>query len=183
MSAKVIETNISGAYIVEPQIFGDSRGSFTEFYRREWIPGAREVIQANRSKKSKGSLAGFHYHLHQSDYWYVPVGNARAIIYDMRVGSPTQGESLVVELSENNNLGLYIPPGIAHGFSALDDTILTYLVDNYYNQADELGVAWNDPDIKANWGFNEPIISNRDAQNPNLKDISDIYIPRWPLRT
>lgn len=183
MGVKVSEVNISGVYVVEPDIFGDSRGSFTEFYRREWIPGAREVIQANRSKKTKGSLAGFHYHLHQSDYWYVPVGTGRAILYDIRVGSPTEGNLFFIELSEQNNLGLYIPPGVAHGFSAIDDMMLTYLVDNYYNQADELGVAWNDPKIKADWGFDNPIVSKRDAENPCLKDILEINMPRWPLRT
>lgn len=182
MGAKVIETNIQGAYIVEPQVFGDSRGSFSEFYRREWIPGAREIIQTNRSKKTRGSLAGFHYHLHQSDYWYVPTGAAKAIIYDLRIGSPTEGQSLAVELTGDNNRGLYIPPGVAHGFSALDDMILTYLVDNYYNQADELGVAWNDPDINVDWEFKDPVISKRDAENPKLKDIPDLLMPRWPLR-
>lgn len=183
MSVKTISTKIDGVYVVEPKIYGDSRGSFTEFYRREWIPGAREVIQGNRSKKIKGSLAGFHYHMHQSDYWYVPVGSARAIIYDLRIGSPTHGNSLSIDLTEENNLGLYIPPGVAHGFSALEDTILTYLVDNYYNQADELGVAWNDEQIGANWGFDNPIVSDRDSKNPKIKDIIDVLIPRWPLRT
>lgn len=182
MGAKTIQTNINGAYIIEPQVFGDSRGSFSEFYRREWVPGAREIIQSNRSKKTKGSLAGFHYHLHQSDYWYVPFGTARAVIYDMRLGSPTEGEKLTIELSGDNNHGLYIPPGVAHGFSALEDMVLTYLVDNYYNQADELGIAWNDPIINTDWGFTDPVISKRDAENPKLKDIPELLMPRWPLR-
>jgi len=183
MGAKILETPIDGAFIVEPQIFGDDRGFFTESYRRSWIPNAREMIQSNRSNKLAGSLAGFHYHLHQADYWYVPSGKARAIIWDIRKGSPTEGKVLGVDLSGDNSLGLYIPPGVAHGFSAQTDMILTYLVDNYYNQADELGVAWNDPSIKADWGFQNPILSKRDLENPFLKDINSEKIPVWPLRT
>lgn len=181
MGAKVSSININGCYLVEPSSFGDDRGSFMESYRREWIPGAREVIQMNCSRKSSGSLAGFHYHMHQSDYWFVPVGTARVNLYDMRLGSPTYDTAFTIDIS--NNIGVYIPPGVAHGFSALTDVILTYLVDNYYNQADELGVAWNDEHIGANWGFDVPIISNRDNSNPCLKDIPLTDMPKWPLRT
>lgn len=183
MGANVQETNIKGAFLVEPQKFGDERGFFTESYRRDWIPGAREVIQTNRSSKSAGALAGFHYHLHQSDYWYVPFGEARAVLYDMRIGSPTEGEVYSIDLTGDNNLGLYIPPGVAHGFSATTDMILTYLVDNYYNQADELGVAWDDPKIDAKWSVQNPILSTRDNTNPYLQDIEPIKMPVWPLRT
>ena len=65
---------IAGVFVVEPTIHGDQRGLFIETYRREWFPGAREMIQGNRSNKQQGALVGLHYHLHQSDYWYVPVG-------------------------------------------------------------------------------------------------------------
>jgi dTDP-4-dehydrorhamnose 3,5-epimerase len=183
MCANVQETNIKGAFLVEPQKFGDDRGFFTESYRRDWIPGAREVIQTNRSSKSAGALAGFHYHLHQSDYWYVPFGEARAVLYDMRIGSPTEGEVYSVDLTGDNNLGLYIPPGVAHGFSATTDMILTYLVDNYYNQADELGVLWNDKMIDAEWSVQDPILSVRDSTNPILGEIDITKMPVWPLRT
>jgi len=182
VSAKVIKTSIDGAYILEPKVFKDQRGSFTEFYRREWIPGAREVIQTNRSIKTKESLAGFHYHLHQADYWYVPFGSARVIIYDMRLGSPTEGNKFTIEMTGDNNNGLYIPPGVAHGFCASEDMMLTYLVDNYYNEADELGVAWNDPVINADWGCVNPVISKRDSENPILSNIPEALLPRWPLR-
>jgi dTDP-4-dehydrorhamnose 3,5-epimerase len=183
MGANVQETNIKSAFLVEPQKFGDDRGFFTESYRRDWIPGAREVIQTNRSSKSAGALAGFHYHLHQSDYWYVPFGEARSVIYDMRIGSPTEGEIYSVDLTGDNNLGLYIPPGVAHGFSATTDMILTYLVDNYYNQADELGVAWDDKTISAEWSIQDPILSVRDSANPTLDEIDITKMPVWPLRT
>lgn len=183
MATKVLETSIAGAFVIEPQIFVDDRGFFVESYRRSWIPNSREMIQSNRSNKLAGSLAGFHYHLHQADYWYVPSGIARAILCDIRKGSPTEGSSFSIELSGDNNFGLYIPPGVAHGFSAQTNMILTYLVDNYYNEADELGVAWDDPVINANWGFKNPVLSKRDSNNLMLKDIDSKKLPVWPLRT
>src|SRR3989442_9876327 len=83
--AEVHESDvIQGVYVVEPRIFGDERGFFIETYRREWIPGAREMIQANRADRQGGSVAGFHYHLHQADYWYVPFGAARMVLHDLR---------------------------------------------------------------------------------------------------
>ena len=99
------------------------------------------------------------------------------------MGSPTEGEIYSIDLTGDNNLGLYIPPGVAHGFSATTDMILTYLVDNYYNQADELGVAWNDPIIGAKWSVQNPILSARDNTNPYLEDIEITKMPVWPLRT
>ncbi len=80
---------IAGVFVVEPTIHGDQRGLFIETYRREWFPGGREMIQGNRSNKQLGALVGLHYHLHQSDYWYVPVGTARVVLHDLREGGPT----------------------------------------------------------------------------------------------
>lgn len=181
MSTEVLPINIDGCFLIKIKKHGDSRGYFIESYRREWIPGSREMIQMNCSRKQQGSLAGFHYHLHQADYWYVPMGVALVNLYDLRVGSPTEGNLYSCELSGNS--GIYIAPGVAHGFSAKEDLILTYLVDNYYNEKDELGVAWNDKHIGAEWGFDDPILSTRDSLNPQLADIPEINMPRWPLRT
>jgi dTDP-4-dehydrorhamnose 3,5-epimerase len=110
----------------------------------------------------------------------VPFGEARAVLYDMRIGSPTEGEVYSVDLTGDNNLGLYIPPGVAHGFSATTDMILTYLVDNYYNQADELGVLWNDKMIDAKWSVQDPILSVRDSTNPILGEIDITKMPVGP---
>lgn len=174
---------IAGVYVVEPAVHGDARGVFVETYRREWIPGAREMIQANRSNKQQGAVVGLHYHLHQADYWYVPVGTIRAVVHDLREGSPTDGATDVVELSGDNHVGLFIPPGVAHGFAALTDAVMTYLVDGYYNEADELGVAWNDPAIDADWGVVDPIMSERDRTNPARRDLPAGRRPSWPMRT
>lgn len=174
---------IDGVFTVVPTIHGDQRGLFIETYRREWFPNGREMIQGNRSNKQAGALVGLHYHLHQADYWYVPVGTIRVVLHDLRAGGPTDGATQTIDISGENHIGVYIPPGVAHGFSALTDVVMTYLVDNYYNPADELGVAWNDPVIGADWGVADPILSDRDKNNPRRADIPSDRRPYWPMRT
>lgn len=174
---------IDGVWVVEPTIHGDQRGLFIETYRREWFPNGREMLQGNRSNKQKGALVGLHYHMHQADYWYAPVGTIRVVLHDLREGGPTDGATQMLEISGENHMGVYIPPGVAHGFSALTDVVMTYLVDGYYNPADELGVAWNDPMIGADWGVAEPIMSERDRTNPMRADIPSGRRPYWPMRT
>jgi dTDP-4-dehydrorhamnose 3,5-epimerase len=174
---------IAGVYVVSPQVFGDDRGQFVETYRREWVPGAREMIQSNRADRRAGSIVGLHYHLHQADYWYVPFGTARVVLHDLRIGSPTDGATLTLNLSGENHFGVFIPPGVAHGFSALTDMTITYLVDGYYNPADELGVAWDDPQIGADWGVTDPVLSARDRANPRRGNLELRLQPSWPMRT
>lgn len=174
---------IAGVYVVSPQVFGDDRGQFVETYRREWVPGAQEMIQSNRADRRAGSIVGLHYHLHQADYWYVPFGTARMVLHDLRIGSPTDGATFTLGLSGENHLGVFIPPGVAHGFSALTDMTITYLVDGYYNPADELGVAWDDPQIGADWGVTDPVLSVRDRANPRRGNLEPRLQPSWPMRT
>ena len=88
-----------------------------------------------------------------------------------------------VDGGENNHLGLFIPPGVAHGFASLTDCVITYLVDGYYNPADELGVAWNDPELGADWGLTDPIVSERDAANPLRSEIDPARTPHASIRT
>lgn len=176
-------TEIAGVFHVEPSAHGDARGVFVETYRREWIPGAREMIQANRSTKQAGALVGLHYHLHQADYWYVPIGTIRVVLHDLRAGGPTDGATAWFDISGDDHRAVFIPPGVAHGFAALSDAVLTYLVDGYYNPADELGVAWDDPAIAADWGVVDPVISDRDRANPLRADIPLERRPYWPMRT
>ena len=179
---------INGVYVVEPQVFGDDRGYFVETYRRQWFPGGREMVQANRGDRVAGCLVGLHYHLHQADYWYVPFGHARVVLHDLRSASDTDGATQMLDLGEvdghpNRHLGVYIPPGVAHGFASLTDMTITYLVDGYYNPADELGVAWDDPEIAADWGVTEPVLSERDRSNPRRADIEPPWRPHGALRT
>jgi dTDP-4-dehydrorhamnose 3,5-epimerase len=179
---------VAGVYVVEPVVWSDARGCFVETYRREWIPAAsREMLQANRADRQAGSVVGLHYHLHQADYWYVPNGTARVVLHDLRTGSPTDGATLTLDLGaraggDHDHRGVFIPPGVAHGFAALTDMTITYLVDGYYNPADELGVAWDDPAIGADWGVNAPVLSDRDRANPGRAHLEPAHQPRFALR-
>ncbi|MXW43032.1 MAG: dTDP-4-keto-6-deoxy-D-glucose epimerase [Acidimicrobiia bacterium] len=172
---------IQGVFIVTPQVHADERGLFVETYRKEWIPCAKDMIQANRGDRRVGSVVGLHYHLNQADYWYVPSGCARVVLHDLRSGSPSDGATTMLDLGEepdgsNRHRGVYIPPGVAHGFAALSDMTITYLVDGYYNPADELGLAWDDPAVGADWGVQQPTLSKRDQNNPRRSDIPDHLI-------
>lgn len=179
---------IAGVQHVLPDIHGDDRGFFVETYRRSWFPLGREMVQGNRGDRQQGAIVGLHYHLHQADYWYVPNGLARVVLHDLRVGSPTDGATQTVELGapigeSQSHSGVFIPPGVAHGFASLTDMTITYLVDGYYNPADELGVAWDDPEIGADWAIADPILSARDRQNPRREDIDPGSRPHAALRT
>lgn len=173
---------IDGVFVVTPDIHGDERGIFVETYRRNWFPGGREMIQGNRGDRRAGAIVGLHYHLHQADYWYVPFGTARVVLHDLREGGPTDGSTLELDLSGDNHVGVFIPPGVAHGFAAITDAVITYLVDGYYNPADELGVLWSDPVVGADWGVTDPILSTRDQTNPLRADLPPGRRPYYPMR-
>jgi dTDP-4-dehydrorhamnose 3,5-epimerase len=175
--------SITDVVVIEPDVHGDDRGRFVETYRRQWLPLGREMLQANRSEKEAGAVVGLHYHLHQADYWYVLRGRARVVLHDLREGSPTDGATQVLDLSGDEDRGLFIPPGVAHGFAALTDLLLWYMVDGYYNPDDELGLAWDDPAVGADWGVTEPVLSSRDQVNPRRSDIPPSLRPRAGMRT
>ena len=174
------ECDIAGVRLVDLDVRGDERGVFVETFRREWVPEAFEVLQSNRADRRAGSIVGLHYHPTQSDYWYVPRGLVRMVLHDLRVGSPTEGVTLAMELGDDRPpVGVYIPPGVAHGFAALTDMTITYAVDRYYDPAEELGVAWDDPEIAADWGVGEPVLSERDRGNPKRAEIAEGDRPRY----
>jgi dTDP-4-dehydrorhamnose 3,5-epimerase len=187
--ALVTESDVvAGVYVVDPVIHGDERGFFIETYRRSWFPQGREMVQGNRGDRQQGCVVGLHYHLHQADYWYVPAGRARVVLHDLRTGSPTDGATLTLDLGSradgsHDHRGVFIPPGVAHGFASLTDMTITYLVDGYYNSVDELGVAWDDPEVGADWGIPDPILSKRDQDNPRRADIAPPWRPHSGLRT
>ncbi|RMG96044.1 MAG: dTDP-4-keto-6-deoxy-D-glucose epimerase [Chloroflexi bacterium] len=162
---------ISGVYVVELRPFSDPRGRFMETFRKEWFPQRSwDIIQTNRSDSKAGVLRGLHYHRQQVDYWYVARGRIRAALADIRPSSPTYLATQTIEMGEENEIGLFIPIGVAHGFVALTHATLTYIVDNYYNNGqDEFGIIWNDPTLNINWGVTEPILSDRDASNPPFR--------------
>ena len=173
-------TQIAGVQIVKLRAFSDERGRFMETFRKEWFPQRSwEQAQGNRSDCIAGTLRGLHYHHNQVDYWYVPKGMVRVGMADLRPSSPTYMNTLTIDIGDENEVGLFIPIGVAHGFLALTDVIHTYVVDQYYGTGgDENGVAWNDPDLAIDWGIDEPLISDRDVQNRFLRDIPADELPQ-----
>src|SRR5439155_9988212 len=135
------------------------------------------MIQGNRSDSHAGVVRALHYHLHQADYWYAPVGRIFVGLHDLRQSSPTNGASQGFEVGEGNDIGVYIPPGVAHGFQAVTEATLTYLVDRYYDANDENGLAWDDPDAGIPWPLPNPILSERDRSNPKRADIPRDRLP------
>jgi dTDP-4-dehydrorhamnose 3,5-epimerase len=122
-------------------------------------------------------LRGLHFHHHQVDYWFVDRGRIRVGLVDLRRSSPSFRVAELFELDELDFTGLYIPVGVAHGFVALTPATLLYVVDNYYDGADEFGVAWDDPALGLDWGVTDPIVSPRDRANPHLADIPASAMP------
>ena len=171
--------SIQGVYTVDLSEHRDERGRFVEIFRKEWFPQRSwEKLQWSRSESRAGVLRGLHYHLEQIDYWHCVAGRLRVGLYDLRRSSPTCGKGQIIDLGQVNPLGLFIPSGVAHGFRALADATLIYLVDNYYDGSDEFGVAWNDPRINLPWGATQPpVLSERDAQNPLVAAIAVEDLP------
>ena len=159
---------IEGIHLVDLSSHSDDRGSFTELYRRDWIPGSREMVQGNLSQSRTGVLRGLHFHRRQADYWVVLNGDAIVGLFDLRAGSPTEGEPATLRLRGADPRGLYIPAGVAHGFAAESDVRLLYLVDEPFDGSDEAGIAWNDAGLGISWPRANPILSGRDRANPSL---------------
>lgn len=172
-------TFIPDVWIAPITTFGDARGAFMETFRREWFPWVNwDRMQGNCSLSAPGVLRGLHYHHHQIDYWFVTRGVIRVGLVDLRPSSPAYLRGTTVEMGDSNRIGLFVPSGVAHGFYALTEVTLTYLVNNYYDGTDELGVAWNDPALGVDWAADAPMLSSRDLQNPRLADIPADKLPR-----
>jgi dTDP-4-dehydrorhamnose 3,5-epimerase len=170
--------HIRDVKIVHFQVYADSRGAFMETFRKEWFPQRSwEIIQSNRSRSAPGVLRGLHYHHHQVDYWQLLDGRIRVALADLRPHSPTYHATQIIDLDADTPVGVFIPVGVAHGFYAQSASTLLYLVDNYYNGSDELGVAWNDPSLALSWGTGDPILSDRDRRNPMLAEIPADLLP------
>jgi len=173
-----LEVPIQGVVLVRLSNHDDDRGSLTETWRREWVPGSAEMVQANLSGSRAGVLRGLHVHGEQADYWCVLSGTAFVGLFDLRTGSPSEGTKAEVRIdTEVERLGLYIPPGVAHGFFAETEVLLQYLVDRVFTGQDEFGLAWDDPDVAIAWPTAEPQVSARDLANPSLADA-----PRFAYR-
>jgi dTDP-4-dehydrorhamnose 3,5-epimerase len=129
------------------------------------------MVQCNLSHSRAGVLRGMHFHRAQADYWCVLQGRAMIALYDLRVGSPTERRAWSTEVDASDGYrGIYIPPGVAHGFFAHSDVTLQYLVDRHFDGTDEFGFSWSDPDLRLVWPVDEPTLSDRDAAAPPLAD-------------
>jgi dTDP-4-dehydrorhamnose 3,5-epimerase len=169
---------IQGVRVAHLQAFADERGRFLESFRRSWFPERSwEHMQTNRSNSRQGVLRGLHFHHRQVDYWYLVEGSIRVGLYDLRRSSPTRGRGEMFDITAEEPRGLFVPVGVAHGFLALTDAVLTYIVDQYYDDSDEFGVAWNDPQLALPWGTETPTLSPRDLANPLLRDIPEDQLP------
>jgi dTDP-4-dehydrorhamnose 3,5-epimerase len=159
------DLSIPGVVLSSLQTLKDERGSFAEIMRANTYPDP--FVQSNHSHSHAGVLRGLHYHREQADLWYVVSGRARVGLADLRRAT-SNPQTMVLELDGGNPETLYIPRGVAHGFLALTALHLIYWVTNYYDASDEFGVAWNDPTLRINWDVNDPILSDRDINNPLL---------------
>lgn len=185
---KVINTRIPEVLIFEPDIIGDHRGYFYESYRQDIIEqyiGKVHFVQDNQSKSGFGVLRGLHFQIppfSQSKLVQCLQGKVLDIAVDIRIGSPTYGVYIPVQLSEANHRQLYIPIGFAHGFVALSElAVLSYKCDNYYNPNADGGLAWNDPEINIDWilPVQDIKLSEKDKKLPLLSQITCFKYERF----
>ena len=177
---KIRQTGINGLVVIEPDVFGDSRGYFMEsFSCRKFMELTGidvDFVQDNESKSSYGVLRGLHFQRPphaQSKLVRVVSGRVLDVAVDLRDGSPTYGKHYAVELSGENHLQMFIPKGFAHGFAVLsDEAVFQYKCDEYYAPESEGGIAWDDPDLAIDWMIarEDVRLSDKDRNNPNLKD-------------
>ncbi len=175
-----VEQKIKGVWVIEPKVFGDARGYFFESFRQEefdkHIGHHVEFIQDNESKSSYGVLRGLHYQkgeFSQAKLVRVVKGCVLDVAVDIRKSSPTFGQYVAVELSEENKKQLFIPRGFAHGFVVKSpEAIFCYKVDNVYAPQAEAGIVFNDPTINVEWGVPEKdvLLSAKDTVSPKLLD-------------
>lgn len=179
----VEQPTIPGLHIFQPRIFNDDRGYFYESFNQqrfeETVGHSVNFVQDNQSLSMKDTLRGLHLQrppYAQGKLVRVIQGAALDVAVDVRKGSPTYGQYHAVELTGENHLQFWIPPGFAHGFLTLKDhTIFTYKVTNYYNKESEDGVMWNDSDINVNWGIEHPLLSAKDQEVGSLKDFDSPF--------
>jgi dTDP-4-dehydrorhamnose 3,5-epimerase len=151
----------------------DPRGSFREVWRDSWTRplGVGSIAQANLSKSNAAVLRGLHFHLRQTDVWVILEGRAHVALVDLRarLAHPAASTATMSETLTANDAVL-IPPGVAHGFWAVEPVTLLYLVTNEYDGSDEHGFRWDDPEAAAAWPGADPVLSVRDAEAPSLSD-------------
>ena len=178
---KVIKTDIPEVLIIEPKVFGDQRGFFLETFQTDRYAQhgvTRSFVQDNLSRSSEGVLRGLHLQNPRTQGKLVSAfhGCVLDVAVDVRVGSPTFGRHVAIELGDLRQL--WVPRGFAHGFVVLSKSAdFFYRCDEFYSPADEITIRWDDPAIGIDWKIDSPTLSPRDANAPLLKDVE--RLPRY----
>jgi dTDP-4-dehydrorhamnose 3,5-epimerase len=181
---KFIKTSIKEVYIIEPSMFGDNRGCFSESFNLEKFEEniyPIKFVQDNESKSSKGVLRGLHFQkppFAQAKLVRCVEGKVLDVAVDIRKGSITYGQHIAVELSAENKKQLFVPKGFAHGFVVLSEfATFTYKVDNSYAPEYDSGIKYDDNDLNINWGLtdNEVQLSEKDKNLPAFKDLNSPF--------
>ena len=182
---KIKKTPLEGLLIIEPRIFGDDRGFFTETHHRQRYRACgidRNFVQDNLSFSVKGTLRGLHFQIKKPQAKLVQAltGEIFDMAADLRPASATYGKWFGIQLSEKNQYQLFIPEGLAHGFCVLsDDAIFVYKCSDYYSPKTEHGLAWDDPDIGIQWPIKNPLLSEKDGQYPRLSEMDEKNLPAF----
>lgn len=180
----IIKTDIEGVVILEPRVFKDDRGYFMESFSKKFFDAEvckTEFVQDNESKSSYGVLRGLHFQkppYAQSKLVRVVKGSVLDVAVDIRKGSPTFGQHVAVELTEDNKRQFFVPRGFAHGFVVLsEEVIFQYKCDNFYAPQHEGAIAWNDPALNINWTIADDkiILSEKDKNHPVLSDAEWLF--------
>ncbi|HMI83017.1 MAG TPA: dTDP-4-dehydrorhamnose 3,5-epimerase [Polyangiaceae bacterium] len=174
---RVTPTELPEVVVVEPQIFGDSRGYFVESwnqarYRDAGLPAL--FVQDNLSLSRRGVLRGLHFQYPKAQGKLITVleGTIFDVAVDIRAGSPRFGKVVTMTLSGDNKRQIYIPPGFAHGFAVVSESALfMYKCTELYAPEAEGGIIWNDPDLGIRWPIEAPALSARDETFPRLRDL------------
>lgn len=173
------EQNIKGVWVIEPKVFNDARGYFMESYKKELFEkhiGKTTFIQDNESRSTHGVLRGLHYQIEehsQAKLVRALQGTVLDVVVDLRKSSPTFGQHIAIELSDENKKQLFVPRGFAHGFLVLSETaIFSYKVDNTYSPAHEASLLWSDPKLGIDWRIKneELILSEKDKSGKILDE-------------
>ena len=175
---KATRLTIPDVVLIEPKVFGDARGFFFESFNQKAFDEATgtsyQFVQDNHSRSGRGVLRGLHYQIRQPQGKLVRVvrGAVWDVAVDIRKSSPTFGQWVGAELSEDNQHQLWVPPGFAHGFVVLSETAdFLYKTTDYYAPEHERCIAWNDAQLAIQWPYQgEPVLSGKDAQGVALRD-------------
>jgi len=171
-----VRTSLTGVIIVEPDLFRDGRGFFLETFRRDkYVRGGidREFCQDNQSRSARNTIRGLHAQRQhpQGKLVRAVTGSIFDVVVDIRRGSPSYLKWIAVELSADNFRQIYVPPGFAHGICITSEFAdIEYKCTDYYDPADELRIAWNDPSIGIHWPVENPILSEKDRRAGTIAD-------------